>query len=364
MPILYCWKIRMDLKAYKKNFDKYLATTIKKKITFAQRVATRPRPQQIIAYIEDNLLAGGKRLRPYLVYLGYRLYGWWLDKDIYQFSVASELIHSFALVHDDIIDKWTMRHSMPCVHVFASDLIHSKNQEHLGVSQAILVGDLLHAWAYDVIYNFPYAFPVQYLKNAQKNMQTMIEEVIAGQMLDVDLMVGDHVDSEKLETKNHFKSWQYSFTRPFMTGAMLAWADKKMLTQIEKMTTLLWKAYQMRDDILDVTFQAWENTSHYDNKTKFSDIQEWQQTYLTNYIYEKWTYADRLVLSRAMGKKLSTNEIEELRTMFINSGAIAHAEELLHKYVMDAKKIIDKVKVPMPEYKKYLYEILVLLETI
>lgn len=65
----------MDIKTYKKNIDKQLALIIKKKITFAQKVATWPRPQQIIAYVEDALLAGGKRLRPYLIYLSYRLYG-------------------------------------------------------------------------------------------------------------------------------------------------------------------------------------------------------------------------------------------------------------------------------------------------
>lgn len=354
----------MDIKSYKKNIDKQLAWIIKKKIQFAQKVASRPRPQQILAYTEDVLLAWGKRLRPYLIYLGYRLYGWWLDKDIYTFSLVAELIHTFALVHDDIIDKGTMRHNKPCIHVFAKDIVRWKNPEHIGVSQAILIGDLLLSWAYDLLYNTQYAFPAHYLKDGQKNMQTMIEEVIAGQMLDVDLMVGDHIELEKIETKNHFKSWQYSFTRPFMTGAMLAGAERKMLTQIEKITTLLGKAYQMRDDILDITFVGDQDSSHYDNKTKFSDIQDWQQTYITNYIYKNGTYSDRLVLSRSMWKRLSIKDIEDLRTMFIRSGAVAHCEKVLYDYILEAKKLIDKLKVPAPEYKKHLYEILELLETL
>lgn len=354
----------MDIKTYKKNIDKQMACIIKKKISFAQKVAIWPRPQQIIAYVEDALLAGGKRLRPYLIYLWYRLYGWWLEKDIYTFSIIAELIHSFALVHDDIIDKGTMRHGKPCVHIFAKELIGWKWQDHLGMSQAILIGDLLHAWAYDLMYNTAYDFPARHLKDAQKNMQTMIEEVIAWQMLDVDIMTGDHVDLEKIEIKNHFKSGQYSFTRPMMTWAILAWADKKMLLQIEKITTLLGKAYQMRDDILDVTFTEEQDPAHYDNKTKFSDIQDGQQTYLTNYIYEHGKYADRLALSRAMGKKLSLNEIESLRTLFLTSWAISHAQDMLKSYLASAKSLIDKLRVPSPEYKKHLYEILVLLETL
>lgn len=85
-----------------------------------------------------------------------------------------------------------------------------------------------------------------------------------------------------------------------MTGALLAGADKKSIKQLEKIGVLLGKAYQMRDDILDVTIVEGDDTSTYDNKTKFSDVQDGQQTHLTNYIYDKGTYAQRLALSQSM----------------------------------------------------------------
>jgi geranylgeranyl diphosphate synthase, type I len=150
-------------------------------------------------------------------------------------------------------------------------------------------------------------------------MQGMMEEVIAGQMIDVDTMGGDTVDIAKLDAKNYYKSGAYTFCRPLVTGALLAGADKKTCKKREKIGVLLGKAYQMRDDILDVLIADGDDTTTYDNKTKFSDVQDGQQTYLTHYIYEHGTYAQRLALSQAMGKRLSSSQIKHLRDIFQDS---------------------------------------------
>ncbi|MEI7477552.1 MAG: hypothetical protein WCJ81_03370 [bacterium] len=75
---------------------------------------------------------------------------------------------------------------------------------------------MIFARAYEVIHS-QYKLPAANLLAAQKHMHIMIQEVVAGQMIDVDNMNGDHVDLVKLEAKNHYKSGQYSFTRPLVT---------------------------------------------------------------------------------------------------------------------------------------------------
>lgn len=353
----------MNIKTYKSTLDKQLRPYVKKKIIQAQKIAAWPRPQQVAAYVEDSIFAWWKRIRPYLVYLWYKLYGGDNDKEVIRFSGAAELIHTLALIHDDIIDKGTLRHNKPCVHTFAADLYASTNKEHLWISQAILVWDLVYAWAYDVLYS-DYTITASCLRNAQKHMQTMIEEVVSWQMIDVDTMAGDHVDMDKLEAKNHYKTGQYTFTRPMVTWALLAGADKKVCKNLEAIGTFLGKAYQMRDDILDVTIEEWDDTSHYDNKTKFSDIQDGQQTYLTNYIYENGSYAHRLEISKAMGKRLTLQQISSLRKVFIESWAIAYGKKLLDEYLDKAEKLIKKLPVYNDSYKIHLYEIIKLLHTI
>lgn len=353
----------MNINIFKKTLDTYLRTYVSKKIRDAQKIASWQRPKQLVSYIDDSIFSGWKRIRPYLIYIWYKLFWWKNDKDIIRFSSSIELIHSFALIHDDIIDKGEMRHNMPCFHKYASSIIGWSHKDHLWISQALLIGDLIYAWAYEVMYD-DYSLPVKTLKAAQKHMQILIQEVVAGQMLDVDTMTWDPISIKQLEEKNHYKSWQYTFTRPIITWALLAWVDAQTIKKLEKIGALLGKAYQMRDDILDVTIAEWDDTSHYDNKTKFSDIQDWQQTYLTHYIYENWSFTHRAAISKAMWKRLSEKQIMDLRKVFIESWAIAYGTSLLHEYLTSAKKLIEKLSVVDSSYKQYLYEIIGLLETL
>lgn len=347
----------MDIRSFKNKHDAVLRTYIKRKIRIAQKTAAWPRTEQLIAYIDDAMFAGGKRVRPYLLFLSYKLFGGAQDAEVMRFATSAELIHTMALIHDDIIDKGEMRHNKMCFHAFAKELYgHDAHASHLGMSQAILAGDLIFAWAYDVIYA-TYPLPTAQLHAAQKNMQEMIEEVTAGQMIDVDTMGGDHVDTEKLDAKNYYKSGAYTFCRPLMTGAMLAGVDTKTLKQLEKIGVLLGKAYQMRDDILDVMVAEGDDTTTYDNKTKFSDVQDGQQTYLTNYIYEKGTYAQRLALSQSMGKRLNAVQITTLRQVFQDSGAITYGKGLLQGYLDAARVAIGKLTVQDAMYRDYLLDV-------
>ena len=365
LPIWYDLLVSlcMDISAFKKIHDKYLRRYVKRKIKEAQTIATWPRTQQILWYIEENIFAWGKRIRPYLIYLSYKLYGGKQDDEVIHFWWSTELIHTLALIHDDIIDKGDLRHGIACFHKFATNIIDSSNKEHLWMSQAILAGDLTYAWAYDVLYS-QYTFKPDNLRLAQKHMQAMIEEVVVWQMIDVDSMTGDHVEIAKLEAKNHYKTWQYTFGRPMVTWAILAGADKKSIKHLQNIGMRLGKAYQMRDDILDVTISEWDKTTHYDNKTKFSDIQDGQPTYITNYIYEHGSYAHRLAITRAMGKRLSPEQIVELREVCIESWAIAYGTNLLHTYLEEAKKLIQKIPVTDITYKEYLFQIVDLLATL
>lgn len=111
----------MDIKAFKQIFDKQLKKYIAIKIKQGQKIASSPRMQQVIAYIDDFVFSGGKRVRPYLVYIAYKASGGaGKDDEIMRFSQSHELLHTMALVHDDIIDKGEMRHGVLTYHKFVS----------------------------------------------------------------------------------------------------------------------------------------------------------------------------------------------------------------------------------------------------
>lgn len=88
-----------------------------------------------------------------------------------------------------------------------------------------MIGDLLLSWVYE-LGNKHHAFSEQLLQEARQNVHSMIEEVILGQMIDVDMMTGELASQEMIEKKNKFKTGSYTFIRPMLTGAILANADQ------------------------------------------------------------------------------------------------------------------------------------------
>lgn len=87
-----------------------------------------------------------------------------------------ELLHSMALVHDDIIDESEKRHNIPTIHEHINKLLGG-SKEHIAEGQAILIGDLLLSWVYELRYKQT-GFDDKLLFEARENVHAMIEEVI------------------------------------------------------------------------------------------------------------------------------------------------------------------------------------------
>jgi geranylgeranyl diphosphate synthase type I len=200
------------------------------------------------------------------------------DKDSMYFAITFEVLHSMALVHDDIMDQAEKRHNIPTVHKYIASRFPIENN-HVGESQAILIGDLLFSWVYELS-NEDHNFPAHLLTEARRNLHTMGEEVILGQMIDVDMMAGGLASYDLIEKKNYYKTASYTFVRPMLGGAILADADQENRILVKELGKYMGRAFQLRDDLMDIVFGD-------DTKSPFSDIQEGQQTYFTNYIFTK-----------------------------------------------------------------------------
>ena len=94
-----------------------------------------------------------------------------------------------ALIHDDIIDEAGKRHNAATMHTYIESLLkEAENRHHVAEGQAILVGDLILSWVYELRYKIT-GFSDDRLNLARINIHSMIEEVILGQMIDVNMMV-------------------------------------------------------------------------------------------------------------------------------------------------------------------------------
>lgn len=97
-----------------------------------------------------------------------------------------ELLHTMALIHDDIIDQADKRHNVATIHHYIAAQIGKENM-HIAEGQAILFGDLVLSRVYE-LQNKNFDFDEKLLVLARDNIHAMIEELILGQMIDVDTM--------------------------------------------------------------------------------------------------------------------------------------------------------------------------------
>ncbi len=268
---------------------------------------------------------GGKALRPYMVYLWYKLCGG--QDDVYQMmqiGLINELVHLFALVHDDIADQGQTRRHRPTYHLHLRDVYED---QHMGDSQAILVGDLLHSWA---------IVEMAKIDNADTRhiIAQMIERVIIGEILDVHYSyIETELSLDEIAIKDDLKSGQYTFTAPMLTGATLANATDEQIDQIREIGKILGVAFQMRDDLLD-----W--LADDDGKTKFSDIQEGNQTVVWTYLLAQAAEEEKDKLKALRRTTLSDSDRERLTKIVARYDLRKH---IGHRINTDIQKVRDVI---------------------
>ena len=198
--------------------------------------SSKNRLKDIMKY---SALAGGKRFRPILTYTVASLYNVAIEK-IDSSACAIELIHIYSLIHDDLpaMDDDDIRHNQPTSH------------KVYGEAQAILAGDALQALAFQVICNDPlleYETKVKLLDLLSKSSYKMAE----GQSIDLSI-VSQNVELDLLNDM-HKKKTGALLSCAINFGALLNDTSDKDLSILESFSSNIGLAYQVQDDVLDVT---------------------------------------------------------------------------------------------------------------
>ncbi|HEY3503604.1 MAG TPA: polyprenyl synthetase family protein [Actinocatenispora sp.] len=273
----------------------------------------------------DFVLGGGKRLRPAFAYWGYRGAGG-VDSDRVVAAVASlELLQACALIHDDVMDASDTRRGEPAVHRRFADLHTAAgwagDPDAFGTGAAILLGDLCLGWSAEMYDES--GLPLDALAAARGAYDEMRTEVMAGQYLDV-LAQADvrHSSRERASKVARFKSAKYTVERPLLLGGRLAGATPDALATYSAYGLPLGEAFQLRDDVLGV-FGDPSATG----KPAGDDLREGKRTYLVAAAYEAASPTGRAVLDARLGDRaLSAAGVAELRTLIIDTGALADTE--------------------------------------
>ena len=213
-----------------------------------------------------SVRAGGKRLRPMLMQETYHLFGG-TEKAVEPFMAAMEMIHTSSLIHDDLpcMDNDELRRGLPTT------------WKKFGYDMAVLAGDALMIYAFETASR---AFAMtRYPDRAARAIQVLAEKtgiycMIGGQVVDVQL-TGKPVPQEKLDFIYRLKTGAL-LEASMMIGAILGGASADEVKCVEEIASAVGLAFQIQDDILDVT-----STSEALGKPVLSDEKNQKTTYVT-----------------------------------------------------------------------------------
>ena len=244
-----------------------------KRIKYIESVLTKYLPKQegyqkiIMEAMEYSLMAGGKRLRPMLMKESYALFGG-EGEVIEPFMAAIEMIHTYSLVHDDLpaMDNDEYRRGRKTTHVV------------YGEDMGILTGDALLNYAFETACR---AFDIAPEESGRIGQalkilagKAGIYGMIGGQVVDVKesghILTGEMLDFiYRLKTSALIES-------SMMIGAVLAGAGAEDTEKMEQIARGIGLAFQIQDDILDVT-----STTEVLGKPVHSDEKNEKTTYVT-----------------------------------------------------------------------------------
>ena len=222
--------------------------------------------QQLAANLREAVLysihAGGKRIRPYLLLEVLESLEVPITIAHAQVAAALEMIHTGSLIHDDLpaMDDDDFRRG------------RLTNHKKFGEALAILAGDALFLDPYALIAqaDLPNEIKVDLIATLSLSSGSM--GMVAGQVLDME-GEGKHLNLEELQTIHANKTGKL-LAFPFQAAGVIAGLDENLQKQLKTVGELIGLAFQVRDDILDVTASFEEI-----GKTPQKDLQAEKSTY-------------------------------------------------------------------------------------
>nr|MDT0661745.1 polyprenyl synthetase family protein [Micromonospora sp. DSM 115978] len=292
----------------------------------------------------DCVLAGGKRLRPTFGYWGWHgLTG--PDRDrtpILPALAALELLHTFALVHDDVMDGSATRRGRPTAHRTLARQ-HTDNHrvgdpDHFGQAGAILVGDLCLVWADRLLGRT--ALPARTVLAARRCYDQMRVETVAGQYLD---MLGEadarNWSVERALQVARYKTASYTVAQPLVFGATLAGYDPDgpAANAYRRYGLAVGEAFQLRDDLLGVYGDPLTT-----GKPAGDDLRTGKPTALLMLARELATTDQRAELDTAPARLAAAeaaraaDEVTTLGELVAATGAVRHVQKMIDERVAEA----------------------------
>ena len=279
-----------------------------------------PQLAQPLDEIRRLVLSGGKRLRPAFCHWGFVGAGGGDDEQVdIDAGAAFELMHAFALFHDDVMDDAASRRNQPTTHVVAADE-HAANgwageSRRYGEGVAILVGDLAFVYADQLLEE---ATP-----EAARVWNELRIELNIGQYLDILGGVSRTRDLAAAERICRYKSGKYTIERPLHLGAVLAAPERadELLPHLSGYGLPLGDAFQMRDDVMGAFGDA-----DVTGKPVGGDLIEGKPTPLLARATRRATTEQLAILELVGDPAMNAGTVARIQQVIVETGALDELE--------------------------------------
>ncbi|MEL9914682.1 MAG: polyprenyl synthetase family protein [Thermoplasmatales archaeon] len=280
-----------------------------------------------IRKLREFTLRGGKRIRPAFMLMGYWLNGE-IDDRIINAAISLELMQSYLLIHDDIIDHSDVRRGGPSFHRMFNF------SDSINEGLAIVCADLSDAYSHEILLDSQ--FPQDRLNAAMKIMAVTVEMTGIGQLMDITLSLSDNVSVEDVIDVHKYKTAQYTINGPIKMGATLAGYED--VGRLDDYGIPLGIAFQIQDDILGMFGDEQQI-----GKSILSDFLEGKKTHLILYTYQLADSQDADFVRQRLGKSISIDEFNTVREIIKKSGALDKTKNLAENYYRMAIASIENI---------------------
>lgn len=323
---LAAYQKRIEEELVKRLDDDRLPSEIAIRPTEPTHSGKGPGIRSVMDPIRHVMAAGGKRLRPVLCLLAAEAVA---DDTARAIPVAAglEYLHTFTLVHDDVMDDDTLRRGQPTVHAL------------WGAPVAITAGDGLYALAMATLLDDSQGTDPAILARIARNAAEVSFALCAGQTRDLLFEHREHVDLDEYHDMIRGKT-AVLMGLSTQTGALAAGADEQDTKDLHEYGLQLGLAFQVKDDLLDL-----EATEEEIGKPPDSDLRAGKKTYPVVHAMHTLDEKRRERLARllqAPEKRTTPEMVQEIRALLEEADSLSATAEHAQRLGEKAKEALHR----------------------
>ncbi|MEI7819074.1 MAG: polyprenyl synthetase family protein [bacterium] len=334
--------LQSHIKQIKTDVDRELGLYWDLKISEAAKID--PQYKRLLTEMKKFSLRGGKRLRPFMAFLGFQIAGGKDYKAFLRIALVWEMYHLFAIMHDDIMDQDEQRYGGLNVAGVYNRLFKRSHDDHVAhshsLNMALIAGDIALGFAHEILDSSMIDSDTR--DQLKRLLNKLHFQLAAGQMLDDLAGIDGHLNPDKIKKIYLLKTARYSMIAPMQSGAIVVGGNQTILDILERYGYHAGIAYQIVDDLLGMYGSTREI-----GKPNITDLREGKKTLLMYYGFQFADETQKVVLKKYFGNpNIGPAELKIVRKILTENGAKAKTIFMAHDEAEKAKKAIGKLALP------------------